>query len=74
MFKQLIQPRLANYLSSEKIHLLFCSNLFELPVPFSHNHYAPLIMCPKKNTPNKKRKIPSASVIAPKSKKSTQQY
>ena len=48
MFNQLIQPRLANYLSSEKIHLLFCSNLFELPVPFSHNHYAPLIMCPKK--------------------------
>ena len=73
MFNQLIQPRLANYLSSEKIHLLFCSNLFEPPVPFSHNHYASLIMCRQKNTPNKKCKIPSASVSAPKSKKSTQQ-
>ena len=60
MFNQLIQPHLANHFRSEKIHLLFCSNLFEPPVPFSHNHYAPLIMCPKKNTPNKKRKIPSA--------------
>ena len=29
-------------------------------------------MCPKKNTPDKKRKIPSVSVTAPKSKKSTQ--
>ena len=73
MFNQLIQPRCANYLSSEKIHLLFCSNLFEPPVPFCHNHYAPLIMCPKKNTPNKKCKIPSASLTAEKSKKSTQQ-
>ena len=53
--------------------MLFCSNLFGPPVPFSHNHYAPLIICPKKNTPNKKRKIPSASVTAPKLKKSTQQ-
>ena len=64
MFNQLIQPRLANYFSSEKIHLLFCRNFFEPPVPFSHNHYAPLIMCPKKNTPNKKHKIPSAPVTA----------
>ena len=31
MFNQLIQPRLANYLSTEKIHLLFCSNLLEPP-------------------------------------------
>ena len=30
-------------------------------------------MCPKKNTPNKKSKIPSASVTAPKLKKLTQQ-
>ena len=30
-------------------------------------------MCPKKNTPNKKHKIPSASVTAPKLKRSTQQ-
>ena len=73
MFNQLIQPRLANYLSSEKIHLLFCSTLFEPPVPFSHNHYAPLIMCPKKNTPNKKHKTPSAAVTAPKLKRSPQQ-
>ena len=32
MFNQLIQSHLANYLSSEKIHLLFCSNLFEPPL------------------------------------------
>ena len=64
MFNQLIQPRCASYFSSQKIHLLFCSNLFESPVPFCHNHYVPLIMCPKKNTPKKKRKIPSASVTA----------
>ena len=69
MFNEVIQPRLGNYLSSE----VFCSNLSELPLPSSHNHYAPLIMCPKKNTPDKKHKIPSASVIAPKLKKSTQQ-
>ena len=61
MFNQLIQPRLAKYLSSEKV------------VPFSHNRYAPLIMCPKKNTLSKKHKTPSASVTAPKSKTSTQQ-
>ena len=73
MFNQLIKPRLAHYLNSEKINLLFCSNLFEPPVPVIHNHYAPLIMCPNKNTLNKKRKIPSALVTAPKSKKSTQQ-
>ena len=72
MFNQLIQPRCANYLSSKKIHLLFCSNLFEPPAPFCHNHYAPFIMCPKKNTSNKKRNIPSASVTVAKSKKSTQ--
>ena len=71
MFNQLMQPRLANCLSSEKIHLIFCSNVFEPPLPFSHNHYAPLIKCPKKNNPNKKRKIPSASVTVPKLKKST---
>ena len=58
MLNQRIQPRLANYLNSEKIHLLFCSNVFEPPVPFSHNLYAPLIMYPKKNTPNKKHKTP----------------
>ena len=73
MFNQLIQPRLANYFSNEKIHFLFCSSLIESPVPFSHNHYAPLIMCPKKNTPNKKHEIPSAPVTASKLKKSTQQ-
>ena len=49
MFDQLIQPRLANYFSSEKIHLLFCSNLFEPPVPFSHNHYA-LLLCVLRKT------------------------
>ena len=32
MFNQLIQSHLANYLSSEKIHLLFCSNIFEPPL------------------------------------------
>ena len=47
MFNQQIQPCLANYLSSEKIHLLFCRNLFEPPIPFSHNHSEP-VMCPKK--------------------------
>ena len=73
MFNQLIQPPLANYLSSEKIYFLFCSNLFEPSAPFSHNHYAPLITSPKKNTPSKKRKISSVSVTAPKLKRSTQQ-
>ena len=71
MFNQLILPCVANYLSSEKIQLLFRSNLFELPIPFSHNHFA-LLMSTKKNNPNKKRKIPSASVTATKSNKSTQ--
>ena len=62
MFNELIQPRLANYLSNEKSHLLLCSNLFEPPIPFTQNHCVPPIMCPKKNTPNQKRKIPLESV------------
>ena len=53
--------------------MLFCSNLFEPPVLFSYNQYEPLIICPKKNTPNMKHEIPSVSVTAPKLKKSTQQ-
>ena len=72
MFHKLIQPRYANYLSSEKIRLLFCSNLFEPPVPLCHNHYAPFIMCSKKSTQNKKYKTPwAASVTAAKLEKST---
>ena len=67
-----MQLRYADYLSSEKIHLLFCGSRFEPPVPFFQNRYAPLTMCPKKDTPIKKHKIPPASVTAAKSKKSPQ--
>ena len=72
MFNQMIQPCLTNYLRSEKIHSLFCINLFDPEVPFSHNHHVPLILRLKKNTPKEKRKIPYASVTAPKLKKSAQ--
>ena len=53
--------------------MLFCSNLFKPPVPFSNNHYTSFIMCPKITTPSKKCKIPSASVTALKAKTSTLQ-
>ena len=48
MFGQLIEPPLFNPFSSEKIHLLFCNNTCNLPVPFMHNHYIPLIICSQK--------------------------
>ena len=51
-FSQLIEPRLFNPFSSEKIHLLFCSNTREPPVPFMHNHYVSLIICSQKNAKN----------------------
>ena len=58
MFSQLIEPRLFNPFSTEKIHLLFCNNTCEPPVPFMHNHYVPLIICSQKNAKNKgNRKI-----------------
>ena len=53
MFSQLIEPRLFNPFSTEKIHLLFCNNTCEPPVPFMHNHYVPLIICSQKNAKNK---------------------
>ena len=72
MFNQLIKPCLTNYKRSEKIHLLFCINIFDPQVPFSHNHYVSLILRLKRNTSNNKRKIPYASVTAPKLNKSAQ--
>ena len=45
MFSQLIDPRLFNPFSSEKIHWLFCNNTCEPPVPFTHNHDVLLIIC-----------------------------
>ena len=56
MFSQLIEPRLFNPFSSEKIHLLFCNNTFEPPIPFMHNHYVPLIICSQKNAKNKENR------------------
>ena len=71
MFSQLIEPRLFNAFSSEKIHLLFCNNTCEPPVPFIHNLYVPLIICSQKNTKNKgnrKHKLSSHSASNLKSK------
>ena len=48
MSSQLIEPRLINPFSTEKIHLLFCINTFEPPVPFMHNHNVILIICSQK--------------------------
>ena len=48
MLSQLIETRLFNSFNSEKIHLLFCNNTWELPVPFMHNHHVPLIICSQK--------------------------
>ena len=48
MFTQLIEPRLFNPFSSEKIDLLFCKNTYEPPVPLRHNHHVPLIICSQK--------------------------
>ena len=53
MFSQLVEPRLFNPFSTEKIHLLFCNNTCEPPVPFIHNHYVPLIIFSQKNAKNK---------------------
>ena len=49
----MIEPRLLNPFGSEKIHLLFCNNTCEPPVPFMHNHYVPLLICSQKNAKNK---------------------
>ena len=53
IFSQLIEPRLFNPFSAEKIHLLFCNHTCEPPVPLMHNHYVPLIICSQKNAKNK---------------------
>ena len=53
MLNQLIEPRLLNPFSSEKIHLLFCNNTCEPPLPFMHDHYVPLIIYSQKNAKNK---------------------
>ena len=53
MFSQLIEPRLFNPLSNEIIHLLFCNNTCEPPVPLMKNHYVPLLICSQKNAKNK---------------------
>ena len=63
MFSQLIEPRLINPFSTEKIHLLFCINTFEPPVPFMHNDNVILIICSQKkkkkdkNNGNRKHKL-----------------
>ena len=72
MFSQLIEPRLFNPSSTEKIYLLFCSNTCEPPVPFMHNHYVPLMICFQKNAKNKgnrKHKVSPHSTSHLKSKK-----
>ena len=48
MFSQLIEPRLFNPFSTEKIHLFFWNNTCGPPVPFMDNHYVPLIICSQK--------------------------
>ena len=53
MFTQLIEPRLLNPFSSEKIDLLFCKNTYEPPVPLRHNHHVPLIICSQKKKKTK---------------------
>ena len=55
MFTQLIEPRLLNPFSSEKIDLLFCKNTYEPPVPLRHNHHVPLIICSQKKKKAKKQ-------------------
>ena len=72
MFTQLIEPRLFNPLSTENIHLLFCNNTCEPPVPFMHNYYVLLIICSQKNAKNKgnrKHKLSPHSTSHLKSKK-----
>ena len=72
MFSQLIELPLFNPFNSEKIHLLFCNNICEPPVPFMHNHYVPLVICSQKNAKNKgnrKYKLSSHSTSNLKSKK-----
>ena len=44
----MIESRLLNGFSNEKIHLLFCNNTCEPPIPFMQNHYVPLIICSQK--------------------------
>ena len=71
-FSQLIKPRLFNPFSTEKIHLLFCNNTCEPPVPFMHNHFAPLMICSQENAKNKgnrKQKLSPHSTSHLKSKK-----
>ena len=76
MFSQLIEPCLINPFSTEKIHLLFCINAFEPPVPFMHNHNVILIICSRKkkkknakNKGNRKHKLSPHSTSHLKSKK-----
>lgn len=47
IFSQLIESRLFNPFSNEKVHLVFCNNTINSPVPFVHNHYVPLTICPQ---------------------------
>ena len=72
MFSQLTEPHLFNPFSIEKIHLLFCNNTSEPPVPFMHNHNVPLIICSQKNAKNKgnrKNRLSPHSTSRLKSKK-----
>ena len=71
-FSQMIEPRLFNPFSTEKIHLLFCNNTCEPPVTFMDNHYIPLIIYSQKNAKNKgnrKHKLSPHSTSHLKSKK-----
>ena len=68
MFRQLIEPRLFNPFSSEKIRLLFCNNTCGPPVPFMHNHHVPLIIF-FLSKGNRKHKLSSHSTSNLKSKK-----
>ena len=53
MFSQLIEPCLFNPFWTARIDLLFRNNTCEPPVPFMHNHFAPLIICSQKNAKKK---------------------
>ena len=73
-----IEPRLFNPFSSEKIHLLFCNNTSEPPIPFMDNQYVRLIIYSQKKREakikgNGKHKLSSHSTSNLKSKKTCDQ-
>ena len=61
MFNKIISPRVLNNSNTKNIDLLFCYSGFTVPIPFKHNHYAPLLFYSGQGKPclpsGQKRKI-----------------